>query len=354
VAELEIKPTAGSQARVASVVISAMVIAGTLMYMLTGGGRAFFASKSTLYTYVPDLEGLQKSAEVRLSGIPIGTVTNIDLSGLVDPQRVVKIEMRVDTEFLKNIPSDSETSITADNLVGWQFVSIDEGKSPIPVHADGTLRSEALKQAADRADLIRSLQDELRQVDDLLSQMISNDTPVGRFVKGEAEYDRVLARLGSFNQALRQFESPTNSLGQALFSDELYNRAMTYIRNVDEMLAAIQRGEGANGRLFASDQQYDDFLRTLRALRASLQDIRAGKGALGSFVSDDTQYRNLRRLLAQTDAMIASLNSGESRAGQLLINAQLYESLVGSLNGLSEMLRDFREHPQKYLRYKAF
>jgi len=354
VAELEIKPTAGAQARVASVVISAMLITGSLVYLLTGGGRVLFASTSTLYTYVPDLEGLQKSAEVRLSGIPIGKVTNIDLSGLVDPQRIVKIEMRVNTEFLRNIPSDSETSITADNLVGWQFVSIDEGTSPIPVHPDGTLRSEPLKQAADRADLIKSLQAELRQVDDLLTQMTSEDTPVGKFVKGEEDYDRVLARIASFNHALRTFESPTNSLSQGLFSDELYNRAITYIHNADDMLSAIQRGEGANGRLFASDQQYNDFLRTLRDLRGSLADLRAGKGALGSFVADDAQYRNLRKLLAQTDAMIASVNSGGGPAGQLLINAQVYESLVGSLNGVREMLRDFREHPQKYLRYKAF
>jgi phospholipid/cholesterol/gamma-HCH transport system substrate-binding protein len=354
VAELEIKPTAGAQARVASVIISAILITGSLIYLLTGGGRALFASKSTVYTYVPDTEGLRKSAEVRLSGIPIGKVANVELSGLVDPQRVVRIEMRIDSEFLNHIPSDSETSITADNLVGWQFVSIDEGKSPIPVHADGTLRSEPLKQAADRADLIRSLQDELRQVDDLLSQMTSDQTPVGRFVKGEAEYDRVLARIGSFDQALRSFESPTNGLSRALFSDELYTRAITYIHNADEMLAAMQRGEGANGKLFASDQQYGDFLRTLRDLRASLADMRAGKGALGSLLTDDAQYRNLRKLLAQTDAMIAALNSGESGAGQMLINAQLYESLVGSLNGLSQMLGDFREHPQKYLRYKAF
>jgi ABC-type transporter Mla subunit MlaD len=354
VAELEIKPTAGAQARVASIILAAVLITGTLMYLLTGGGRVLFASKSTLYTYVSDTEGLQKSAEVRLSGIPIGNVTNVDLSGLLDPQRVVKVEMRVDTEFLKSIPADSQTSITADNLVGWQFLSIDEGTSPIPVHADGTLRSEPLKQAADRADLIKSLQDELKQVDDLLTAMTSVDTPVGHFVKGEAEYDRVLARIAAFNKALHTFESPTNSLGQALFSDELYNRAMTYIHNADEMLAAIQRGEGANGQLFASDRQYNDFLRALRDLRGSLADIRAGKGMLGSFVTDDAQYRNLQKLLAQTDAMIATLNSGGGPAGQLLINAQLYESLVGSLNGLTEMLRDFREHPQKYLRYKAF
>ncbi len=59
-------------------------------------------------------------------------------------------------------------------------------------------------------------------------------------------------------------------------------------------------------------------------------------------------------MLAQTDAMIASLNAGEGGVGQLLANPQLYESLVGSLQGIQDLLADLQQHPQKYLRYKVF
>jgi hypothetical protein len=40
--------------------------------------------------------------------------------------------------------------------------------------------------------------------------------------------------------------------------------------------------------------------------------------------------------------------------GELLKNPRLYESLTGSLKNVQELLRDLREHPQKYLRYKLF
>ena len=343
VVELEIRPSGAARARVAAVIISAVVISGTLMFLLTGGGRILFASKSTLYTYSPDAAGLVANADVRLSGIPIGKVSKVQLSGYLDPQRIVKVEMRVNSEFLQNIPSDSETSIDADSLVGTQYVSIDEGKSKLPVQADGVLKSEPLNQAADRADLIKSLSDELSQVDDLLTQMSSPDTPVGALVNGEQEYDQILKRLSGFQTSLHNFESMDNKVGQALFSDKLYNQVHGYLTRVDETMASIQRGEGAAGKLFSTDEQYNEFLRQLRDLRGSLAKAEP-------YLNDDSQYRRIQRLLKQTDATIASVNAGQGAVGQLIANAQLYESLNGSLRSLQALILDLEEHPQKYLR----
>jgi phospholipid/cholesterol/gamma-HCH transport system substrate-binding protein len=352
--ELEIKPTAAAMTRVTVVILIAIAISLALVYLLTGGGRIIFASHSTIYTYLPDSSGLVADAEVRLSGIPIGSVKKIELSGLLDPQRAVRVEMLVDTSYLRSIPADSQTSITADNLVGDQFISIDEGKSPIPVNAEGTLASEPLKQAADRADLVLSLRDKLHQVDDMLTQMSSPSTPIGRFVNGTQEYDAFLARVRSFNNQLHSLEGADSQVGQALFSDALYNQVRKYVSQVDDTMSAIQRGEGASGQLFASDKQYMDFLRNLHDLRNSLAEANAGRGQFGPLLHDEAGYRKIRQMLAQTDATIASLNAGEGGLGQLLANPKLYESLVGSLKGIQDLLADLQQHPQKYLRYKVF
>ena len=72
------------------------------------------------------------------------------------------------------------------------------------------------------------------------------------------------------------------------------------------------------------------------------------------WAKDDAEYRRMLKMLKATDEMITSLNAGEGKAGRLLTNPQLYESLNGSLRGLEELLRDLRENPQKYLRYKLF
>ncbi|MDP9052955.1 MAG: MlaD family protein [Acidobacteriota bacterium] len=353
-AELEIKPTPGIRLRVTGLVVVAVAISMMLVYLLVGGGQDFFARRATLTTYIPDASGITPDSEVRLSGIRIGTVTKAELSGELNPARAVHVEMRVLSRYLKNIPEDSKTDISADTLVGYQFIDIVEGKSPLPIAEDGVLHSEPVKEAVDRADLIRTLQNNLSQVDQILADMASPHTKIGAFVAGENEYDTLLSRIRGFDTNLHTFLTPQSELGKTFYTDQMYNRIRNALARADESLVSIQKGEGTAGGLFASDRQYEDFLRSLRALRTSLADANAGKGAFGSILRDDESYRKIFALLKDTDGLISALNAGEGSTGRLLTSAQLYESLNGSLRSMELLLRDLRENPRKYLRFKPF
>jgi phospholipid/cholesterol/gamma-HCH transport system substrate-binding protein len=351
-AELEIKPTARMRLRVLALIAAAAGISLVLMYLLVGGGRDFFAQRTTLTTYMPDAAGITGDSEVRLSGIRIGKVQSVELSGLLDPRRSVRAKMRVLTRYLKSIPQDSQTDVSEDTLVGYQFIDIAEGKSPIPIKEDGVLQSEPVQQAAYHEDQIKTLQADLAEVDQILANMSSPDTQLGHFILGEQLYDTILASIRGFDSALHTFLTPQSDLGKAFYSAEMYNRIHDHVEQVDKLLASIQNGEGTAGRLFASDDQYNEILRELASLRSTLADANSGKGKLGAALEDDSQYRQITRMLSATDAMIASLNAGEGQAGRLLSNAQLYEALNGSLRSMEEFLRDFRENPRKYLRIK--
>ncbi len=353
-AELEIKPTAAIRMRVLALICAAIGISAVLMYLLIGGTADFFARSTTLTTYMPDSGGIGTDSEVRLSGIRIGKVTKVDLSGSRDPERIVRIEMRVLTRYLRSIPSDSQTDVNQDTMVADPFVDIAEGKSPVPLPEDGVLRSQPIPQATDRADLIRNLQESLAQADQILAQMSSPNTKIGNLVVGEAAYDTILSKISAFDRALHTFLSPGSDLGKALFSLDLYTHIHDIAATADRTLASIQSGEGTAGRLFADDGQYVRFVREIAELRASLAEAGAGKGKFGPLLHDDESYRRITRLLAATDAALASFNSGEGPAGGLLANAQLYRSLNGSLRSMEALLRDLHENPQKYLRYKLF
>src|SRR5207302_3338225 len=93
-AELEIKPTAAVLLRLASVILGAGAIAGFLVFLLTAGGGELLAPKATLVTFMPDSEGLAVNSPVRLSGIKIGVVRNVELSPYLDAQRAARVEMR--------------------------------------------------------------------------------------------------------------------------------------------------------------------------------------------------------------------------------------------------------------------
>ena len=341
-------------ARTLAVLVSAVFLTLLLSFFLFGGGADMFAQRTTLTSYMPDGAGLSSESEVWLNGIRIGMVDKVEFSGLLDPQRAIRVKLDVWKRFLKNIPEDSETNIESDNIVGYAHVGINAGKSPVPIGEDGVLQSEPLKQAIDRADEIKVLQDNLTQIDQLLIEASSPDTEIGRFILSDAEYEGLRADLNNVQRSVHSFITPQSPLGQAFYSLDAYNKVHDGVVGLDKTLQSIQNGEGMAGKLFASDEQYNDIVRQLSDLRATLADINAGKGQAGNLLQNDESYRRLTQMLASTDQMLASLNAGEGRAGQLLTSQQLYESLNGQLREIEEFLRDLRSNPRKYLRIKIF
>lgn len=344
-AELEIKPTAKMRLRVIALICIGVAISALQMYLLAGSD--LFARRATLTTYLPGADGITTASEVRLSGIRIGTVQKVELSGSLDPRRIVRVQMRVLARYLKFIPSDSQTDVNADTIVDLKFIDIAEGKSPLPIAENAVIPAKPAVEATDRADLFAAVQQDLAQVDQILAQTLSPDTEVGKFIHGEAEYDAVLSRISGFDGALHTFLNPQGSLGKAVFSSDMYNDIHNAVLRVDQTLTSIQNGQGTAGRLFVSDDQYNQFVGQLAGLRASLAAANSSP-----LLQDDATYLRIARLLASTDSTIASLNAGEGPAGRLLTNQQLYESLNGSLRKMEALLRDFRENPRKYLRIK--
>src|SRR4051812_15540764 len=113
-AELEIKPSGRMKFRVFAIICLSAGISLVLVYLLAGGGEEFFAPRATLFAYMPDASGLSTESEVRLSGIRIGTIRRVELSGSLDPLRVVRVQLRILHRYLKSIPSDSKTNISSD------------------------------------------------------------------------------------------------------------------------------------------------------------------------------------------------------------------------------------------------
>jgi phospholipid/cholesterol/gamma-HCH transport system substrate-binding protein len=303
---------------------------------------------------MPDATGLEVGSPVRMDGIQIGKIKSISISGALDIQRSVLVVLRVETKFLPDIPADSMTNIGADTLIGNKYVDIDEGKNPIAVAEGGILPSEPAAQAADKADLIKGLQDSLRKVDSMVQQISSPDSEIGRYVVGEKEYDQALTTLAGFDKEMRSAVSTDNKLGQAFFTMNVYNKVEKVILQTDDTLQSIQRGEGKAGRLYASDDLYNTALSKVSDVRKTIADARAQITKLTPELRDDEAYVKLQRTLASMDETLATLNRGEGRGGELLDSPQLYESLTGSLRKLQALLKDFRENPRKYLRLKVF
>jgi len=331
------------------VIAIAAAIAATQALLLIGGGGELLARRTVITTYMPDGTELAGYSIVRLGGIPIGKVSDVSISGDLDPRRAVRVRMRVVTRFLRSIPVDSQTRIGKDTLVGYPFIDIIPGRSRASLPENGGLESEPLQQALIRADQIRALEATFHGLDDLLRNVTSPSSGIGKFIYGEEEYDGLVRDVADFARGMHALITPRSAAGQAFYSMELYDAISRRVHALDQTLASIQSGNGTAGRIFVDPDVYNNMVRTATDLRTTLADLNANP-----FLADDQTYRSITKMLASVDATFASINRGEGRTGEMLLSPQLYESLNGQLREIQSRLRDLRGNPKKYLRYKAF
>jgi phospholipid/cholesterol/gamma-HCH transport system substrate-binding protein len=327
--------------RVSAVCLVALLILLTLIYLLTGG--TLLQPKGTVYMFVPDATGLTKGSPVRVDGIGVGKVSSVDLTGSLQPTRAVRVTITVERERLASIPIDSFAQLSTDTPIGDKFVDITSGKNQEHIAPSGEINFKDQPELMKTLDLSQ-FQKQLRIFDATLTDIEQGKGLVGQVVMGEGIYKSLLKNLGEFQKEIRSAADASTPLGRALYSDEMYRQFSDPVVEFEQSLARIQSGQGTPGQLFHDTAQYEQLRAGAGDLLRSLQKVRANE-----FMNSDQQYRDWNRMVTSLIQSVDELN-----AGPLLNRSDTYESLNGLAREMRDTVKDFREHPGKYLRLKLF
>jgi phospholipid/cholesterol/gamma-HCH transport system substrate-binding protein len=119
-------------------IIGAIVVAVALLfiafaYMRTGSGSL---SGYEIQARLPRVDGLGVGTDVRLSGIKIGSVSDLTL----DPKNyLVTLHMNIRDDI--KIPDDSSLMVTSSGLLGSSYVSLTPGGSDKMLAAGGMIQN---------------------------------------------------------------------------------------------------------------------------------------------------------------------------------------------------------------------
>ncbi len=338
-----------ASSRVTAVLSVALLIALILVFLLTGSGGEIFHRSVSVRTYFDDGTGLVRTADVVLDGIKVGEVKSVRLNDTNDTSRAIEVRMNIRKDFLHSIPDDSKTEITADNLVGDKYINIQRGKSARSIVANDELQRVPPTPNFNPADLIASMQSILKRASDLLDQVENPQTPLGALVKGEDLYTNIRNDIKAVQDVITAYGSPKSPFGKAIYGQDLYNQIRKPVLEIDKQLADIENGQGTYGQMLKDSSQYDSALARIRDFRASVKQMRNTP-----MLTSDEQYRNGLQMLKQLNSAFDELTRGEGQLARLLDSTQLYEQYAGTSRETREFIRDFRLHPQKYLRLKVF
>jgi phospholipid/cholesterol/gamma-HCH transport system substrate-binding protein len=330
-----------AKTRSAITIAVALSILGVTFYLLFGGNP--FRPNVELRTLVTDSGGMPIGSPVRLNGIRIGEVSAITLAENPRPDRHVEVRMTVERSAVPHIPNDSIVEIGADSLLGDKLIDITAGRSDQPVQPGGELEYQPPVEI-DRAQVIASLERNLRLIDRLLDDIEAGRGSLSRLLRDEQIYTQTNARLGQLERAVRNART-AGTLGRLIRDDADYRRFQETVARLDARLADVEAGRGAAGEMLFSSRRYQEWRDGVAALRRQIDAAKKNR-----FVAGGQDYAAWNRMVEKFIRDVEAINAGEGSLGSLLLAAQTYESFMGASANLEAFLQDLRKNPGKFLR----
>ncbi len=234
-----------------------------------------------------NVAGLNTGDDVRYGGLPVGTVTRIELSR-TDPTRLV-VYFRVHREAPVRV--DTRASITQVGLLGEPYLHLEPGAATAPPLADGgevpTTTNLSFQEAMTRLAVF------FDRADTLLTgaERIARASPLDRVNRTLDRMDSlVLTATRGSDRVLTQLDRASTRL------NDLMDRSSRLVVQLD---TAVQR----SGPQLQSTEQ--EALRTVRELHGLLGDMRdalqEGGGITALVRNMSTTAENLARLSERLD-----------------------------------------------------
>jgi len=188
-----------------------------------------FVRYTTIHFYTADAFGINRGMAVRLFGLPVGNVSNMDIS-----DRGVKVELSIASEYTPRLPRSSRARLVREGYIGAANIQIvpasEPGRATGPVAEGDEIE---FIPARGVAELIDDFKTQVTPVINDMRRMIAEmNQPNSDFRKSFAGANAVLRQLPETNRELRQV-----------------------LRDTDRTMVAAEAGLGSVARVSAQLEQ---------------------------------------------------------------------------------------------------
>lgn len=332
---------AWAKTRVFSVTIASAAIFLVLVFLLSGG--TWFQPRVALYIYIPDATGLSAGAPVRVSGIGVGSIKNVSLSGSEQPDRIVKLTLSIDQQYLAGITAGSYAQTETESAIGNEYIEIHRGPGAVSIPPGGEIPFRPQPTLIETQN-IEQLTKQVRAVEALLDQIEQGKNPTGELLLSDRLYNQAREEIATFQTQITRLRNPRNPVGKLLYTDDAYRQFREPLVRLDRAVVSLESAQSPIGKLLRENTQYNALMTSLTGLRGSIAKLQTDP-----FFNSDEAFTSWNRELA---SLIQSVD--QFQISPLLSTSELYDNLTGFATGLRNNLHDFRNHPQKYLRLKIF
>ena len=281
-------------------------------------GKSLFSKTPTIYAVFANLGGLEKSNQVKINGLAVGTVYNFAPKDKEVSSIIVEIHLTRDI----NIPLNSIAFIDA-SLVGASHITIEKGDvneylksgDTISTKIEGGIIGDLKTQLTPTLTRINQTLDSLRRAISGISAIFdpatnSNvQTLVARMAISSAHLQELLnAQTGALAKSLNNLNSVTGNLAK---NNETISSSL---RNVEVTTTKLANAP----------------------IEETLQDLQS---TINEFKGTATELKNT----------ITQLNSKDGSLGLLMNDRKLYDQINKVALSAEILVDDIRLHPKRYV-----
>ena len=330
-----------SELKIGIMAVAALVIAAVLILAL-GGEGGFFWQQYNLKVKFPNAGGVQEGSPVRVSGVTVGSVTDIEFIGS-DVEML--LELREDMQ--ERVRTESRATIGSVSLLGEGAVDINATTTGQPIPEWGYVPTGA--PTAQMADVTAQASKGIGEITALITDIRAGKGTVGKLMTDEQLYAELQQMTAAARQVTESLSSGKGTLGQLLNNPESARQLETSLRNLTSITDKINKGQGSLGQLMNDPA----FAKNLTAVTSNFETlsgkINKGEGTMGQLMNNDALYKRLDGVTTNLELLTSKLNQGQGTAGKLLNDTQLHDNINKTLVEMQQLLAEIKKDPKKYL-----
>ncbi|MGH8692204.1 MAG: MlaD family protein [Burkholderiales bacterium] len=202
--------------------------------------QGMFVKHTHIHFFARDASGINKGMSVRLYGVPVGAVKEVELSELGG----VKVQLGINSDYIPYLPRGSQARLVREGVVGAasiQIVTGPAGMTRVPVGEDEEIRYIPHRTVTEMVDEVR--QQMTPALEELRKAAAEFADPDGDFRRSVAATREMIEELPGATRELRQLMRDTDrtmlTLGRS--AETLGRQAEATLATFDRL--GVQTGE---------------------------------------------------------------------------------------------------------------
>src|SRR6266699_2758136 len=338
--------------------VGAFVSIGLILFavgvMAISKEQRLFSRKSKYWTRFDNTSGLAEGSPVRLVGVQIGTVAEIEFPEDIRESKI-KVVFSVVRAYANRIREGTQALLKSLTYLSQdKYIELTPGDPDRPtlppngfIEPGVSMWEETIQQSQGIADDVKEITASLRDLliainrgGGIMQEMIHNPE-FGR--QGLANLEGSLASL---RRTLEGVEKGKGLAGTLLTNEEFARKQMenidatlTRLRSVTEKLdsdqglvAALTSPDGKAARVV------EDLKASAASLRKTAEGLQEGRGLLGRLMHDesyaDALLQKINSAASHADSILRKVDSGKGTLGGIINDPAVYQGLKDVVSGI--------------------